>query len=149
MDGGIISKLRKERYLTRSDKIAIEILKRGMLNRERLRFITLTGVGMDFPFLFRQLKSFLRRKMGSIAYFGCRTGEGGGVVHFVYEGKSVRYKELSNYWREISGYWNVHISRVRNYQAMVNELTRQYQKIRYFHSHNWLPKSSYQIPLFD
>ena len=129
--------------------MAIEILKRGMLTRENLRFITLTGIGTDFPLLFRKLKLFLRRKMGTIAYFGCRTREGGGVVHFVYEGKSVRYQELRDYWKEISGFWNVHISRVRNYQAMVNELTRQYKKIRYFHSRNWLPKLSNQTPLFN
>jgi len=89
--------------------------------------------------------------MDSCEYFGVRTGEGQqGVVHFVYAGKSVRYGDLSKEWAKISGCWNVSISKVRNYPGIIDELTRQHQKVRYFHSRYWhtSPKS-YQRGLDD
>jgi hypothetical protein len=101
-----------------------------------LRFITLTGVG-DFRKSFRRLKYFLRKSMGVFEYFGVRTGEGLGVIHFVYAGKSVRYGDLSRVWAGISGFWNVSISRVRNVQGMMREMLLQHKKIRYFHSRYW------------
>jgi hypothetical protein len=125
------------------------VLERGMLTRENLRFITLTGIGENFIGLFRKFKFFLKKKMENFAYFGVRTGEGRGTVHFVYEGKGVRYSDLSKFWKDISGYWIVHISRIQNYPGIIQEMTRQNKKKRYFYSRNWLPKQSFQTPLFD
>lgn len=136
-----LSKLRGVRALTRSDHKARKIIQAGIEKwHPNLRFVTLTAVG-DFPKTFRKLKYFLTHSMGEIEYFGVRTGEGQqGVVHFVYSGetaKGVRYGDLSKRWEKISGYWNVSISKVRNYPGMIDELTRQHQTIRYFHSRYW------------
>ena len=131
--------------MKRSDRKAMEILKRGCLTRQKLRFITITGVS-DFRKQWRQLKSWLQTKMDLFEYFGVRTGEGTGVVHFVYEGKSVRWQELRDAWKEITGKsWIVHISAIKNMQAIIHELTRQSRKQRYFHSKHWLPPLSTQI----
>lgn len=132
-----MSKLRGVRSLNRNDRKAIQTLRSGF---ERwwpnLRFVTLTGVGefnKDFP----KLKRFLKRKGVLREYFAVRTAEGAGVIHLVYAGKSVRYGELSKEWASISGSWVVSISKVRNVEGMIVEMTRQHRVIRYFHSEHW------------
>jgi len=87
--------------------------------------------------------------MNTFEYFGVRTGEGElGVVHFVYTGNGVRYGDLSKLWVKISGFWNVSISKVRDYPGIIDELTRQHQKVRYFHSRYWsMSRKSSQISL--
>lgn len=132
--------------MTRSDKKAVEVMKRGALRFEKLRFVTLTGC-TDFRTQFRKLKSWFKEQMKQFEYFGVRTNEGAGVVHFVYAGKSVKYGELSKAWAEISGFWNVSISLVRNTGGIMQEIARQHKKVRYFYSRSWLPRSSNQIQL--
>jgi len=136
----------------KQDYRAEKILQRGFdLWKDRgriLRFLTLTAMDVrGFRTNWRKLKRFLVTKMGDFEYFGVRTGEGLGVVHLVYVGKSVRYKELSNIWEKISGFWNVHISSVRNPTAVIKELTRQYKKIRYFSSRGWVNSAGVQESL--
>jgi len=128
---------------TRRDTLAADTLWRGIQRHEpNIRFITLTGVTKMI--YFKKLVKFLRKKM-KFEYFGVRTGEGLGVIHLVYGGgKSIKWKELKEKWREISGYWNVHISKVTNVYKVMNELLRQYKKIRYFHSRNWINTKSKQ-----
>lgn len=142
-----MSKLRAVRQLTRKDKRAIKVLEQGCLRWQKLRFITLTGVG-NHKVTWRKLKSFLKTVMPDLEYFGVRTAEGQtGVIHLVYAGHSVRYGDLKERWQIISGYWNVHISLVRDTRGIIREMTRQTKVIRYFRSHNWLPRPSSQSSL--
>lgn len=135
--GWYLSKLRGYRALTRNDLKAQNTLLAG-INRfyPNLRFMTLTCVD-NFKKNFRKLKQFLKKKTVLDEYFAVRTGEGSGVIHMVFTGKSIRYSELSKAWQEISGAWNVSISKVRNVEGVVREMTRQHRVIRYFHSRNW------------
>jgi hypothetical protein len=70
-------------------------------------------------------------------WFGVRTGEGGGVIHLVYAGKSVRYHDLKTKWQEYTGSWVVSIRKVREPEGMIREICLQHKKVRYFHSRNW------------
>lgn len=84
---------------------------------------------------------------GKFEYFGVHTAEGGGVVHLVFVGLSVRYAELRSKWLEITGSWNVHISAVRDLTGLRQELTRQTKVKRYISSRGWLPRPSIQSQL--
>lgn len=98
---------------------------------------------------FRKLKRWLKAKRYLDAYFGVFTGEGTGVVHLVFAGRSVRYGELSKKWAEITGSWNVHISAVYDKNGIMEELTRQRYVRRYISSRNWLPPVTRQQSLFE
>lgn len=132
-----MSKLRGVRSLNRNDRKAIQTLRSGIERwYPNLRFVTLTGVG-EFKKDFPKLKRFLKQKGVLREYFAVRTAEGAGVIHLVYVGKSVRYGDLSRVWESISGSWAVSISKVRNVDGMIVEMTRQHRVIRYFHSEHW------------
>lgn len=138
-----MSKLRACRELTRRDKKARKVLKEGILKWwPDLRFMTFTGV-TNFRKQFRQLKLWLGTTLKE--YFAVRTAEGGGVIHLVAVGKGVRWGELSASWRKISGSWNVSISKVKNVNGVVEEMTRQHKVIRYFHSQGWLGRKAVQV----
>lgn len=125
--------------MTRNDKKAIKLLREGCEKWfPNLRFLTLTCVG-DFAKNFRKLKRFLKKKNRLQEYFGVRTGEGFGVIHLVFTGKSVRYADVKKAWVKITqGAWAVSISKVRDVPGIVKEMTRQHRVIRYFHSEFWI-----------
>jgi hypothetical protein len=139
--GEKLSKLRGSREVTRSDIRSSTTLKKGLLRYAgTVRFVTLTGADMKS---FRRLKRWLGLKCQ--AYFGVRTGEGGGVIHLVYAGLGVRWGDLSKKWNELTGKWIVSIRKVKDPQGIMRELLLQHKKIRYFHSSNWAePKKSEQ-----
>jgi hypothetical protein len=127
-----ISKHRK--HATRSDRQAAEQLKKGFLLHDgKLRFITLTNVRNMKQF--KELRRFYSRQIQE--YFGVLTAEGGGVIHLVYVGLSIRRSELSKRWTLIAGAWNVHISKVEDYPKVLREMCFQHEKQRYFHSLHW------------
>ena len=145
--GWFLSKLRSVRQLTRSDKKAMKVLLQGCLRFDKLRFITLTGV-TDFTKQFRKLKLLLKKKtQEKLEYFACLTGEGLGVAHVVYWGRSVWWKQISSEWEKISGCWSVSITAVNDVNGLIQEMCRQHKKKRYTYSKGWLPKASNQIPL--
>lgn len=131
-----MSKLRPVARKTRNDEKAEKNLMRGFeVHRGKiLRFVTLTNC--KSMALFRKLVRCFRENIKE--YFGVRTAEGGGVVHFVYIGKSVRYEDLSKAWLNISGFWNVSITSVKDLFGVTRELTRQKLTRRYFYSKRWL-----------
>lgn len=145
--GGILSKLRTLRQMTRRDKDArkrlIQGIARWQMKGQIIRFVTLTGTE-NSPIKWRKLKSKLSLLMGKLEYLGVQTAEGLGVVHFVYIGKSIYVEDLRKIWLAISGFWNVHISTLRNVKTIVNEMTRQHQVVRYFSSRHWLSSRDLQ-----
>lgn len=143
-----MSRVRGVRDLTRADKKAWQVLKEGIAKwAPNLRFITLTGVGNQFPQLWRKFKAFIRSQMKEFQYFGVRTNEGLGVIHLVYSGKSVRYGDLKKFWLDMTGFWNVSISKVRNFEGILHEMCRQHHRVRYFHSRYWLGIPNFQVSL--
>jgi hypothetical protein len=134
----------------RTDLKAIGMLRIGLQKwMPNVRFITLSGL-INFKKNFRSLKLWLNRTKRLISYFGVRTDEGknGGVIHFVYAGKSVRYSDLSKKWKEITGFWTVSISKVTNLEAIIQEMTRQNLVVRYFHSIDWATERKYRQTIF-
>ena len=141
-----MSEVRSLRQKTRSDVRAEKTLQEGFSQHEesRFRFVTLTGVKS-----LKQVRRLIKWFRESIKeYFGVLTAEGGGVVHLVYFGNSVKYRDLSKQWLSISGYWNVSISAVTDFIGVTRELILQKKQKRYFYSKRWRKKSeNHQVNL--
>ena len=137
-----MSKLRKK--LTKSDRIVLKIIQ-GAINWYRykgqiLRFLTLTGIenNQGRKKNLRLFSEWMRSKMKQFEFCYTRTGEGvNGVIHMLYIGSSVKYKELKKFWLDLTGYWTVSISSVRDDRKIMREMTQQHKKARYGRSRGW------------
>ena len=80
-------------------------IKKGIINNERLRFLTLTNktwnerLNEDFQIL----KQRIRRAGYRFEYWKCKTSEGGGVLHIVYRGDFIPQIFISENWYDITG----------------------------------------------
>ena len=80
-------------------------IKKGMINNERLRFLTLTNKTFNERLNedFQILKQRIRRAGYRFEYWKCRTSEGGGVLHIVYRGDFIPQIFISENWYDITG----------------------------------------------
>ena len=94
-----------------------------------------------------RLLAHLRKKRG-IQYFAVRTGEGvnGCVFHLALVSKYIHHTEIRTVWEHLTGAWNIHISFEREWNAFVQEMTRQYHVAKYSNSKGLFPAGS-QIAL--
>ena len=117
---------------------------RHFWNRKFL-FLTMTFASVE-EHPHRKLARFLAhfRKKRGIEYFAVRTGEGrnGCVFHLSLVSKYIHHIEIRNVWEHLTGAWNIHISFEREWNAFVQEMTRQYHVIKYSNSKGLYPKGS-------
>ena len=108
-----------------------------------LKFLTLTGATGKTPSRI-ELQILLEhlRKISDIQYMGVRTQEGNGVYHLALMSGYIDQALIREKWESLTGASQVHISRERSINALVREMTRQHQTVRYSMSRKFIPKGS-------
>jgi len=137
-----MSKLRKK--LTQSDRAVLKSIQEAIdwykYKGQILRFLTLTGIenNQGRKKNLRLFSEWMRLRMKIFEYCYTRTGEGvNGVIHMLYIGSSVKYKELKKFWLDLTGYWTVSISSLHDERKIIREMIQQFKKQRYGRSRGW------------
>jgi hypothetical protein len=84
----------------------------------------------------------LRKVFGAFHYMAVRTDEGRGVFHLAVVSDYLPWKEIKARWLAITGADRIHISYERDFQALLEEMTRQNQTRRYSYSQGFVPDGS-------
>jgi hypothetical protein len=140
--GGFMSDLR--RTMTPKDRQVFRLLH---FAREYwgkpLKFLTLTGVDGKSPG-WLELQQLIRhvRKISALEYLGVRTGEGNGVYHLALMSQYIDQALIREKWESLTGAYHVNISKERSINALVREMTRQQETIRYSMSRSFIPPGS-------
>jgi hypothetical protein len=144
--GVVISTSDLRRVMTPKDR---KMFRRLHFAREYwgkpFKFLTLTGADGKVPG-WLELQQLLRhlRQISEIQYFNVRTGEGSGVYHLALLSQYIDQALIRERWEALTGAYHVNISRERSINALVQEMTRQQETIRYSMSRQFIPVGTEQ-----
>jgi len=109
-----------------------------------LKFLTLTtseGRPLKRHDLFLLLRHL--RIVSHLEYLGVRTAEGAhGVYHLTLMSSYIDQAFIREKWESLTGAYRVNISKERSINALVREMTRQQETMRYSMSRNFVPKGT-------
>jgi hypothetical protein len=88
---------------------------------------------------------WLRKNFGDAEYFSIETDEGNGVFHLIVASeKFIPFERLQEAWKKRTGAHRVNIKLIEQesegvpVQKFLQEMTRQFQAVRYTQSRGWL-----------
>jgi len=138
-------------YVSKRDKRAYGTILRGALYHKdkRLRFLTFTlpvGYEKDLRRLALQgIMRWIRSTFDHAEYFSIETDEGNGVFHLILANtKFIPFKALQDSWKKRTGAHRVNIKLIEKesegipVQKILQEMTRQFNAVRYTQSRMWL-----------